>query len=210
MKKTLLASVAVISLAFSLPAMAQTSGTVDANAGATIGATGGAAGGATLGFLAGGPIGAVIGGFAGAVIGAEAGIESSTIEYVGNNPVETVTIQGSLDVGAAIPAEVTVYPIEGDDNHGYFYANGRVWIVALDSNTVVYSPGYVVNQSAADFAINNPVDPINAEGDVVVGYVLPEDVSINTIPDSSFYGYVYIDGRPALVESSSRTVVWVQ
>lgn len=210
MKKTLLASVAVMSLALSLPAMAQTSGTVDANAGATIGATGGAAGGATLGFLAGGPIGAVIGGFAGAVIGAEAGIETSTIEYVGNNPVEPVTIQGSLDVGATVPNGVTIYPIEGDENHGYFYANGRVWIVELASSTVVFSPGYVVSQSAADFAINNPVDPINAEGDVVVGYVLPDSVSINQVPDSQFYGYVYVDGRPALVDSSTRTVVWVK
>ncbi|WP_297105783.1 DUF1236 domain-containing protein [uncultured Devosia sp.] len=210
MKKTLLASVAVISLGLSLPAMAQDSGVVDPNAGAAIGATGGAAGGATLGFLAGGPIGAVIGGFAGAVIGAEAGIETSTIEYAGNNPVEPVMVDGSLDVGAAVPAGVTIYPVEGDETHGYFYANGRVWIVDLNSNTLVYSPGYVVSQSAADFAINNPVDPVSAEGDVVVGYVLPQDAMVHQIPDSSYYGYVYVDGRPALVDASTRTIVWIQ
>ncbi|MNV85871.1 hypothetical protein D3C71_1798550 [compost metagenome] len=56
----------------------------------------------------------------------------------------------------------------------------------------------------------NPVDPVNAEGDVVVGYVLPQDVTVHEIPDSTTYGYVYIDGRPALVESSSRTVIWVE
>lgn len=210
MKKTLLASVAVISLGLSLPAMAQDAGVVDAEAGATIGATGGAAGGATLGFLAGGPIGAVVGGFAGAVIGAEAGIETSTIEYAGTNPVEPVMIEGSLDVGATVPAGVTIYPVEGDPDHGYFYANGRVWIVDLNSNTLVQSPGYVVNQSAADFAIANPVEPVNAEGDVVVGYVLPDKASITPVPEDPYYGYVYVDGRPALVDSSSRTIVWIQ
>ena len=35
-------------------------------------------------------------------------------------------------------------------------------------------------------------------------------VSINQVPDSQFYGYVYVDGRPALVDSSTRTVVWVK
>ena len=210
MKKTLLASVALISLGLSVPAFAQDAGVVNSEAGATIGATGGAAGGATLGFLAGGPIGAVIGGFAGAVIGAEAGIETSTIEYAGNHPVEPIMIEGSLDVGAAVPDGVTIYPVENDPAHGYVYANGRVWIVDLSNNTLVYSPGYVVSQSAADFAVANPVDPINAEGDVVVGYVLPQDVVISEVPEDPYYGYVYIDGRPALVESASRTVVWVE
>ena len=87
---------------------------------------------------------------------------------------------------------------------------GRVWIVDLSNNTLVYSPGYVVSQSAADFAIANPVDPVNAEGDVVVGYVLPQDVVISEVPEDPYYGYVYIDGRPALVESASRTIVWVE
>ncbi|MCP8883245.1 DUF1236 domain-containing protein [Devosia sp. XJ19-1] len=209
MKKTLLASVAVISLAFSLPAMAQ-DGVVDADAGAAIGLTGGAAGGATIGFLAGGPIGAIIGGFAGAVIGAEAGIATSTIEYAGTHPVEPIYIEGSVSAGATVPAGVTIYPVEGDPAYGYLYANGRVWIVDLATNTLVYSPGYVVSQSAADFAIANPVEPVNAEGDVVVGYVLPDGTTITPVPEDPYYGYVYIDGRPALVESSSRTVVWVQ
>lgn len=210
MKKTLLASVAVISLALSLPAMAQ--GVADPEGGAAIGATGGAAGGATIGFLAGGPVGAIIGGFAGAVIGAEAGIETATVEYAGANPVEPIIIDGALDVGYTVPAGVTIYPVEGDPNHGYLYANGRVWIVDINTGALVYSPGYVVNQSAADFAIANPIDPVtvNAQGDVLVGHVLPEDAVITPVPEDPYYGYVYIDGRPALVDNSSRTIVWVE
>lgn len=210
MKKTLLASVAVISLALSVPAFAQDAGVVNPDAGAAIGMTGGAAGGATLGFLAGGPIGAIIGGWAGAVIGAEAGIATSTIEYAGNHPVEPIVIEGSVSAGATVPTGVTIYPVEGDPAYGYIYANGRVWIVDLASNTLVYSPGYVVNQSAADFAIANPVDPITAEGDVVVGYVLPDSVTITPVPEDPYYGYVYVDGNAALVDNSSRTVIWVK
>ena len=210
MKKTLLASVAVISFGLGLPAVAQDAGVVDPDAGAAIGLTGGAAGGATLGFLAGGPVGAIIGGFAGAVVGAEAGIATSTIEYAGAHPVEPVVINGTISAGAVVPAGITVYPVEGDPTHGYLYANGRVWIVDLASNTLIYSPGYVVSQSAADFAIANPVDPVNAEGDVLVGYVLPDGATITPVPDDPYYGYVYIDGRPALVENASRTVIWVE
>ena len=29
------------------------------------------------------------------------------------------------------------------------------------------------------------------------------------IPDNRFYGYVYVDGRPVLVEQASGRVVWV-
>jgi hypothetical protein len=208
MKKMLLASVAAISLGLAAPAFAQ--GTVDANAGATIGATGGGATGAVVGGLVGGPIGAVVGGFAGAVLGAEAGVATSTIDYASANPVDTIVIDGAVDIGYVVPENVTIYPVEGDAQYGYIYANGRVWIVDLTTRTLVQSPGYLVSQTSTDFAVANPVDPIEAQGDVVVGYVLPDGTTITPVPDDSYYGYVYIDGRPALVDSSSRTVVWYQ
>lgn len=210
MKKTLLASVAVLSLGLAMPAFAQDNGVVDAEVGATIGATGGGATGATVGALVGGPIGAVIGGFAGAVIGAEVGIETATVDYVAANPVEHIYIDGALDAGFAVPAGVTIHPIASDPAHGYIYANGRVWIVDMASATLVYSPGYVVDPGVTEFVIANPVEPVNAQGDVMVGYVLPEDVVITPVPEDPYYGYVYVDGRPVLVDANSRTVVWLQ
>jgi hypothetical protein len=210
MKKMLLASVAVISLGLAVPTFAQDSGTANAEAGATIGATGGGATGAVVGGLLGGPIGAVIGGFTGAVIGAEAGVETATVDYVIANPVEPVVIDGSIDVGFTVPAGVTVHPIASDPAHGYIYANGRAWIVDLETNTVVQSPGYLISQSTADYAIANPVDPIEAEGDVVVGYVIPETATIATVPEDPNYGYVYINGSPVLVDNTTRTVIWTQ
>jgi hypothetical protein len=107
-----------------------------------------------------------------------------------------------------VPAEVTIYPIEGDAQYGYIYANDRVWIVDLESRTLVQSPGYLVPQTSADFVLSNPVAPVEVEGDVVVGYVVPETVELTPVPDSS-YSYIYIGDRPALVDSSTRSVVWL-
>ena len=212
MKKILLASVAALALAAAVPAFAQDKvvGVESGNteAGAVIGATGGATTGAVVGGLLGGPIGAVIGGFAGATIGAEAGIETASVDYVVANPVEPIYIQGNADVGFVVPADVNIYPIQTDPAHGYIYANDRVWIVDLETRAAVLSPGYLVPQAAADFAVANPVTSVEAQGDVVVGYVLPDGTEVTTIPDSR-YGYVYFDDRPALVDSSTNTVIWI-
>lgn len=209
MKKLLLASMAALSLA--LPAFAQDRvvGTQpDAEAGAVIGATGGGTTGAVIGGLLGGPIGAIIGGFAGATIGAEAGIATSSIDYVAAHPVEPIYFDGNAEIGFLVPADVTIYPIEGDPAYGYIYANDRVWIVDLQTRALVQSPGYLVPQTAADFAMANPVTSVEVQGDAVVGYVLPDGTAISTIPDSR-YGYVYLGDRPALVDQSNRTVVWI-
>lgn len=215
MKKILLASVAALSLAAALPAFAQDkvvgveTQTNNEAAGATIGAAGGGTTGAVIGGLLGGPIGAVIGGFAGATIGAEAGIETASIDYVSRNPVEPIYFDGTADIGFVVPADVVIYPIEGDATYGYVYANDRVWIVDLSTRALVQSPGYLVPQASADFALANPVDPIDATGDVVVGQVLPDGSTVTTIPDSR-YGYVYYGERPALVDAQTNTVIWIQ
>jgi len=206
MKKLLLASVAVLALGAVSPGFAQS----DADAGAAVGGAAAGATGAGVGFLLGGPIGAVIGGFTGAVIGAEAGIEATTIEYAAANPVDPIVIEGDVDVGYALPQEVTIYPVESDPNYGYVYANNRVWIVDNTSRELVYSPGFTVRQSSADFAIANPVESVTLEGDVTAGVVVPQEVELVAIPDDPTYSYVYVNDRPALVENNSRTIVWVE
>ena len=205
MKKFLMASVAVLSLAAMGPAFAQS----DADANAAVGATAGGAGGAALGFVIGGPIGAVIGGFAGATIGAEAGVAATTVEYASANQVEPIYIDGSLDVGVALPETVTIYPVEGDDTYGYVYLNDRVWIVELQTRTLVQSPGYLVPQASADFALANPVGSVTVDGDVVVGYQLPADVDLIPVPNTRTYAYTYINDRPVLVDNSTRAIVWI-
>lgn len=209
MKKLLLASVAVLALGATSPSFAQMSND-DADGGAAVGGAAGGAAGAGVGFLLGGPIGAVIGGFAGAVIGAEAGIEATTVEYAAANPVEPIIVEGGVDVGYVLPAEVTIHAVEGDPTYGYIYANNRVWIVDNASRELVYSPGYTVAQTSADFATGNPTTSISIEGDVAAGFVVPQDVELVAIPEDPSYSYVYINERPALVDNSTRAIVWIQ
>jgi len=208
MKKIVLASVAAFSLAAAIPAFSQDADAKrDADTGAVVGATGGGVAGAAIGGLLAGPVGAVIGGFAGATLGAEAGVAAGSIEYASTHPVETVVLSSTPALGAVVPDDVTIYPIEGDAKYGYIYANDRVWIVDMADRTLVQSPGYIVPTTAADYAIAHPVASVKID-DAVVGYVLPDGTEISNIPDSG-YGYVYVNDRPALVDKASRTIVWI-
>ncbi|HEY8575639.1 MAG TPA: DUF1236 domain-containing protein [Devosia sp.] len=143
MKKLVLAITTAALLGAPTAAFAQSSNS-DAEAGAVAGGSAGGAAGAVVGGLIFGPIGAVIGGFTGATIGASAGVEEASVEYVRMNPTEPVMIEGDIDVGYAVPTEIEIHPIEGDETHGYFYTNDRVYFVNLSDRTVVYSPGVVV------------------------------------------------------------------
>ncbi len=137
MKKILLASVAIVALG-AAPVLAQ-----DAGGEAAVGGTAGGITGAIAGGLIFGPIGAVIGGFTGAVIGAEV-VSDASVEYVRTHPTQPVAIEGEIDVGYVVPEDITLHPIEGDDEHGYFFTNDRVYFVSLADRTIVYSPGTVV------------------------------------------------------------------
>jgi hypothetical protein len=209
MKKLLLASVAILALGATAPAYAQMANDAE-DGGAAVGGAAGGATGAGVGFLLGGPIGAVVGGFAGAVIGAEAGIEATSVEYATANPVDPIYIDGAVDVGYVVPADVTIYPIEGDETYGYVYANNRVWIVENESRTLVQSPAYLVSENAATFATSNPTTSVTIDGDVAVGFTVPGDVELTPIPEDPTYSYVYIDDRPAIIDNSTRAIVWIE
>lgn len=203
MRKFLLASVAILSLTATVPVLAQ-----DSNAGTAVGATTGAATGGTIGFILGGPIGAIIGGFSGAVIGGS--VTEAAITYAGNHPVEQVYLDTDLDVGVKVTSDVTLYPIEGDADHSYFYANGRVWIVASSTGEIVASPGYIVPESAVAYVKANPTTSITIDGEVAPGFVLDSDVTVTEIPNARGYAYVYIGDRPALVDARTHAVIWIE
>lgn len=145
MKKIILSAVAVALLG--MPAVAQAQiikGDADANANAAVGGAAGGVTGAVVGGLVFGPLGAAIGGFTGATIGAVGGVEASSVDYVRLNPTDPVVIDGDIQVGYVVPAEVELHVIEGDSAHGYFYTNDRAYFVNRTDRTVVYSPGTVV------------------------------------------------------------------
>lgn len=143
MKKIIFNVVAIAMLG--LPAIAQAQIIKnDADADAAVGGVAGGVTGAVVGGLVFGPLGAAIGGFTGATIGTAGGVEASSVEYVRLHPTDPVTIDGDIQVGYVVPADVELHVIEGDSTHGYFYTNDRVYFVNLADRTVVYSPGTVV------------------------------------------------------------------
>jgi hypothetical protein len=203
MRKFLALGVALATLSVAMPAMSQDSNTA---AGATVGA----ATGGTIGFFLGGPIGAIFGGFAGATLGASAAVDEASIRFAGEHPVDPVLLEGDLEIGATLDADVEIHPIEGDDQFGYIYADNRVWIVDLETRAIVQSPGFIVPERVIAFVEENELDPVEFEGELEAGVVLDADIELAEIPDSEFFGYVYVDGRPALVDLGTRTVIWVR
>jgi hypothetical protein len=205
MRKFLMAGVAILALGTAAPALAQ-----NANADAVIGAGSGGAGGAALGFVVGGPVGAVIGGFTGALIGGDAAVPDTVVTYVGANPVQPVVLNAPIEVGATLDNSVTITPVPSDPTYGYIYTNNRVYIVDNASRKVVMSPGYAVPQSTVTYIESNPSTPVVIDGDVTAGYQLDPGVELTPVPDNSAYSYVYINDRPALIDNSSHTVVWIK
>lgn len=203
MRKLILATAAVLTLSTALPAFAQ-----DSDAATGAGAAVGATTGGTVGFFLGGPLGAIIGGFTGAVIGGS--VSEAAVTYAGNNPVETVYLDTDLEIGMTVSSDVTLYPIEGEDDLSYFYANGRVWIVATSTGEIVASPGYVVPESAVAYIKANPSASIEIDGDVEPGFVIDADIEVAEVPDARGYAYFYVDDRPALVDARSGTVIWIE
>jgi outer membrane lipoprotein SlyB len=129
MRKLLMLGVALATLATATPAMAR-------DAGLVVGGTAGGVTGGTIGFLLGGPIGAVIGGWTGAAIGASV-LSDDDVMFIRDNPGRDLVLDADIDVGFVVGDDIRIRSLEGDDRYGYFRANGRIYIVDLDTREVV-------------------------------------------------------------------------
>jgi hypothetical protein len=146
-------------------------------------------------------------GAAGATIGATTG---GTIGFLLGNPVDPIFVDTELDVGVKVSSDIKLYPIEGEDDLSYFYANGRVWIVSNSTMEIVSSPGFFVPESAVAYVKANPTTSVTIDGDVSPGFVVDADIEVADIPDAQGYAYFYVDDRPALLDARSRTVIWIE
>ncbi len=110
------------------------------------GAAAGAATGAVGGAIVGGPIGAVVGAGIGAVAGGALGSISAqdrvyVRQYVTENRKRSTRVQGEVVVGATLPQQIEVYPVEGNpafQNYRYTWVNDRAVLVDPSSRRVVY------------------------------------------------------------------------
>lgn len=129
MRKLLMLGVAVATLATATPAMAHGTGVV-------VGGTAGGVTGGTIGFLLGGPIGAVIGGWTGAAIGASV-LSDEDVMFIRSNPGAELELDADIGVGFVVGDDIRIRALAGDNDFGYFRANGRIYIVDLDTREVV-------------------------------------------------------------------------
>jgi hypothetical protein len=66
----------------------------------------------------------------------------------------------------------------------------------------------VVDDDAVEYARLNPSDPIEVEGNVEVGYVVPDDIELRIVEGDPDHGYFYTNDRVYFVDLESRTVVY--
>jgi hypothetical protein len=65
-------------------------------------------------------------------------LPQQTVTYVESNPVDPITIEGDVTVGATVPAEVELRPIPDNPRFSYVYVDDRPAIVDPESRTVVW------------------------------------------------------------------------
>lgn len=80
---------------------------------------------------------------------------------------------------------------------------GGVAGAAIGAATSVPAP-------AREYVIAHPVEPVVIEQDVTVGYVVPETVVVQPIPDTPEFGYIYVEQRPVVVDLNTRKVVHIE
>ena len=158
--------------------------------------------GGTIGFFLGGPVGAVIGGFTGAAIGGAAGVSAASVDYAANNPVDTVIIDGDLDVGYVVPDDIVLAEVPDDPAYGYIYANNRVYIVDRETREIVHSPGFLIPNDVVSLR-QRPTRSTTSSSRATCRPASSSAATSTDVPDNGFYGYVYVDGRPVLVEKAS-------
>jgi hypothetical protein len=59
------------------------------------------------------------------------------------------------------------------------------------------------------FVERERIPSVRIEGDVAVGYVLPDTVEIRTIPQHQKFGYAIVNERRVIVDPGSRKVIRV-
>lgn len=136
-------------------------------------------------------------------------------DYVIANPSESVIISGEISNGYVLPDAIAVHPIPDNPDFGYIYVDGEPVIVSMRDRQVVYyaeapNAGPLVPNEVVTYIEANPVDPVVIEGEIVEGTIIPESVPLVAVPDQPAYSYVYVEDRPALIDTQTRRVVWVK
>lgn len=65
-----------------------------------------------------------------------------------------------------------------------------------------------VSDADIEYVRANPTEPVVIEGNVEVGYVVPDAITLAVVESDPTYGYFYTNDRVYFVKLSDRTVVY--
>lgn len=65
-----------------------------------------------------------------------------------------------------------------------------------------------VSDADIEYVRANPTEPVVIEGNVDVGFVVPEVITVHVVESDPDYGYFYTNDRVYFVKLSDRTVVY--
>ena len=145
----------------------------------------------------------------------------SVRRYIVDNPRPPVVIEGRLSQGSVVPMDVELVPVPENPEYVYFYdGDNRPVVVRAQDRQVVYvdedgipvEPQATIVQDMPDELIgyvrDNPVDPVMIEGDIDIGYEVPDSATLQPVAGHDGYSYFYHDGRPYVVKTAERRVVY--
>lgn len=100
-------------------------------------AAGAVAGGALAAAAVGGPVAIVGGMLAGAGAGALVDVETTTVTYIEENPVDPIYAEGEVVVGAKLSDNAELTPVP-DSEYSYIAVNNTTAVVDPETNEIVY------------------------------------------------------------------------
>ena len=148
----------------------------------------------------------------------------SVRRYIVDNPRPPVVLEGRISQGSVVPMDVELVPVPDNPEYVYFYdGDNRPVVVRAEDRQVVYvdedgipvAPQRTVVQTEdpmpdelIGYVRDNPVDPVVIDGDVDIGYQVPAGAALQPVAGYDGYSYFYHDGRPYVVKTDERRVVY--
>lgn len=116
----------------------------------------------------------------------------------------TAEFGGSKVVLTRRPADAGITVVEAPEDSNDYPDTYTGAIISAEPMDAIDQPPAEVRT----YIDTNRLDPVYLDGEVVTGATLPDTVELREIPDYR-YRYVYVNGQPALVDPSTRRIMYV-
>jgi hypothetical protein len=131
-------------------------------------------------------------------------LASVAIIAMGVSPAFAQIIKNNTDAGAAVGASSG--GVAGAVAGGLIFGPIGAIIGGFAGATIGAEAG--VEATDIDYVRLNPTEPVVIEGDIDVGYTVPETVTIANIEGRDNIGYFYTEDRVYFVDLSNRAVIY--